>query len=227
MRIHFIQHANFEGLGVIRDWAEAQGFELVRTNPFLGEAILPASEYDMLLIMGGPQSVTEFEKYPYLKTEIQAIQSAVEKDKHVLGICLGAQIIGSAYGYEGSKSPHKEVGIHPIALTDQGKKDPLLKDKPQSFDVMHWHGDMAGVGGDAEILAASPGCPRQIIKYGKKTYGFQCHLEIKKEGMQRLIKHCPEDLLPGPYIQTAEDLLAQDFEAIHERLQQMLDRFVG
>jgi len=39
----------------------------------------------------------------------------------------------------------------------------------------------------AKVLAKSKGCPRQIIKYSEKHYGFQCHPEFTKKVAELLI----------------------------------------
>ena len=30
-------------------------------------------------------------------------------------------------------------------------------------------------------MASSEGCPRQIVKYSDRVYGFQCHMEFDAE----------------------------------------------
>lgn len=227
MRIQYIQHVKFEGLGTIRKWAEGHQYELICRRPVHGEPLLDPSEYDMLLIMGGPQSVIELDKYPYLIQEIDHIKESIEAEKPVLGVCLGAQLIGQAFGFRGEKSPHKEVGVFDIQLTENGKMDPLFREMPTEFKVMHWHGDMAGIGKDTEILASSQGCPRQIMRYAPKVYGLQCHLEIEHEGMKRLVEHCSEDLLPGLHIHSEKEIFDHNFEEIHKKMHKILNCFTS
>lgn len=148
--------------------------------------------------------------------------------KLVLGFCLGAQLIGAALGAPAEKSLEKEIGLYPVELTTEGMADSLLYDFPQNFHVLHWHGEMPGLTQEALVLAKSAGCSRQIVKYRKGLYGFQCHLEITREGIEALINACPEDLQPGKFIQSKEDLLKQaSYQSIHEKAYLILDRLVA
>lgn len=85
---------------------------------------------------------------------------------------------------------------------------------------------MPGLTPDAQVLAYSAGCPRQIIRYKDKVYGLQCHLEITKEGIATMIKECPDDLKPSTYTQTQEQLLANDYQSINALMIQMLDKLI-
>lgn len=226
MRILYVLHADFEPPCIIEDWATKKGFSQSFAHPFVGDQ-LPADEsFDMLVIMGGPQSPLELDKYPYLKGEIELAAKAIKKDKVVLGFCLGAQIIGEALGARTERSPHKEVGIYPITLNKAGQEDPILKGLPKQFPVVHWHNDMPGVPQGAKILAASEGCPRQIICFGEKVYGFQCHLEPKKSNIEAMIEHGSDDLKPGRYVQTAAELHEGDYNTINSHMIRILENLL-
>lgn len=176
--------------------------------------------------MGGPQSPTELEKYPYLKDEIKLVQHAISENKPILGFCLGAQIIGEALGGKTIKSPEKEIGVFPIMLTKEGTEDPLTKKLPVKFPVIHWHNDMPGETENSVILAYSEGCPRQIIRYDEFIYGFQCHMEITKTGIKTMIDACPEDFASSRFTQSPSYLLQQEYEPINQTMLQVLDRLL-
>ncbi|MBX9620902.1 MAG: homoserine O-succinyltransferase [Alphaproteobacteria bacterium] len=227
MNILCITHADFETPGVIEDWAKQRGYGFTICRPYQGEDCLNTSSFDFLIVMGGPQSPLELEKDPYLKDEITLITQAISEDKIVLGFCLGAQLIGDALGGKTTQSPEKEVGVFPLSLTSEGFNDPILKGLPKSFPAIHWHNDMPGETKDSIILAYSQGCPRQALRYGPKVYGFQCHLEITKEGIQEMIKACPGDLKPSRFTQTSTELLEQDYGAVNQLMLKILDRLVS
>jgi GMP synthase (glutamine-hydrolysing) len=50
--------------------------------------------------MGGPMGVGDVDdpRYPFLAPEIALIREAIARDRPVLGICLGAQLIAAAAG---------------------------------------------------------------------------------------------------------------------------------
>lgn len=226
MNILCITHADFEKPGVIEDWARDRQFSFKIEKPYKGEQLSSMDAFDFLLVMGGPQSVRFLDSFPYLKDEIALVQRAIAQGKRVLGFCLGAQLIGEAMGGVTEKGPEKEIGVYPISLTDKGLDDPLLAGFPETFNVIHWHNDMPGLTASSEILATSAGCPRQIVKYGEKIYGFQCHMEITHEGIKEMINAVPEDLEPSLFTQTESQLLANDYAPINQDMITILDRFV-
>lgn len=225
MKISCLMHVDFEGPGAIASWAKDRGYSLQIIKPYREEALPDLSEFDLLIIMGGPQSAND--PHLYLDREKDLIQRSIESQKGVLGFCLGAQLMGAALGVPSLRSPEKEVGVYSVFLTPAGQKDPLLMELPSEFPAIHWHNDMPGLPEGAIILAESAGCPRQIIRFAPKAYGFQCHLEITQPGMGELIEAIPGDLIPSPFIQPQEILLDQDFEKIHQTLVAILDRFVA
>ncbi|HSX13397.1 MAG TPA: hypothetical protein VLE96_03145 [Chlamydiales bacterium] len=227
MNILYLLHAAFELPGAIETWAVEKGFNQMYVSPFLGEPIPSHSSFDLIIAMGGPQSPLSLDEAPYLKEEITLIRNAIKAGIPVLGFCLGAQLIGEALEASTERSPFKEVGVFPIELTEAGRLDPLLADLPSEFLVSHWHNDMPGLTKNAVVLATSPGCPRQIIRYAPHVYGFQCHPEITLQIADLLIKNCAEDLVPDKYVQSPEQFLNQDFHAINHTMHQILNNFLG
>ena len=226
MRILCVTHADFETPGVITTWAAERGHDFTVKQPYSGDELPNADAFDFLIVMGGPQSATEWVKYSYLKNEIDLIRDALDNNKPIIGFCLGAQLIGEALGATALRSPNKEVGVYPVMLNEDGENDLLLQGLPQSFPVIHWHNDMPGLTKDAVLLGFSEGCPRQIIRYKPNVYGFQCHLEITLDGVKTMIKAVPEDLNPSKYTQTENELLNNDYQSINETMYKLLDRMV-
>ncbi len=225
MKILCIMHEEFEKPGIIVDWARENHFSFTLCKPFKGDKLDP-KDFDFLILMGGPQSPLAMEEAPYSKDEIDLIRTAIKDDKRILGFCLGAQLIGEALGARTEKSPEKELGVYPVFLTEEGKRDPLLLELPQQFNAIHWHNDMPGIPQGAKILAKSEGCPRQIVRFSSKVYGFQCHLEIPLEGIKEMIAACPDDLKPSRLTQTKEVLLTQNYGPINKMLWEILDRWI-
>ena len=226
MKILFITHTDFEIPTYIVSWAQEKNFEILYCRPFRNEVLPQVSEFDCLILMGGTQCLLELDRYPFLNDEISLVENAISADKIVLGFCLGAQIIGKAHGIKTEKSPHEEIGVFPITLTPDGQNDPLLMNLPTTFLVTHWHKYMPGVPKDAKILAISEGCPRQIIRYSSKVYGFQCHPEVTFEDIQKAISFFEKDLYEGTYIQSKDDFLKNDFSSINNKMILILNNLV-
>jgi GMP synthase (glutamine-hydrolysing) len=86
---------------------------------------------------------------------------------------------------------------------------------------------MSGETQSSEILAYSEGCPRQIIRYAPKIYGFQCHLEITLEGIEKMINACQSDLKSSLYTQTSQILMIKDYGTINTIMVQILERLIN
>jgi len=225
MRIHIVMHESFEAPGVILDWAEQQKCQLTFSKLFLGDKFPDNVDgFDFLIVMGGPQSpATTMLECPYFdaQKEVDFIKKAIEKDKSLLGVCLGAQLIGEALGAPFSHSPNREIGVYDLTLTDSAKKDPVFSTFPKVFSVGHWHGDMPGLTLQSEILATSEGCPRQVVRYSPKIYGFQCHFEFTQKSIVGMIQKCANELEQYkdlPYVENAEKLKTHDFSEINTKL---------
>lgn len=227
MKIHAILHASFETVGTISNWAKDNDHSLTLTHSYANEELPELHDFDFLIIMGGPQSPSQQNQYPYLTAEITLIQEAINAHKLIFGFCLGAQLIAEALGAKTLKSPEKEVGIFPITLTKAGKEDPLLQSFGNSFNVIHWHNDMPGIPKDALLLASSLGCPHQAFRYKNHVYGFQFHMEITQDNAKTMSIHCPNDLIPSKFTQTQEALLNSDFSSINHKMHLILDRFTN
>ena len=230
MKAHIVMHESFEAPAAIEDWCKKNNVSISFTRLYDGDS-LPKNvdEFDCLFVMGGPQSpATTISESPHFdsKAEIEFISKAVSKDKFVLGICLGAQLTGEALGAKFEHSPNREIGVFNINLTDDGKKDDVFSKFPETFPVGHWHGDMPGLTKESKILAFSKGCPRQIVRYSPKIYGFQCHFEFTPDAIKGMIQNSTEELeqyTSLPFVERIEELRAHNYEPINKLLFTFLD----
>ncbi|MDP2717198.1 MAG: gamma-glutamyl-gamma-aminobutyrate hydrolase family protein [Candidatus Micrarchaeota archaeon] len=230
MRLHIVTHASFESPAAIRIWAEKRGHAVSHTRLYAGESLPESVDgFDFLVVMGGPQSpATTLAECPHFDAaaEIAFIQKTLFAQKPVLGVCLGAQLLCEAFGARFGTSPHKEIGVFDITLTAEAQNDPVFSTFPDAFPVGHWHGGMPGLSPDAVGLAKSAGCPRQVVRYSPKAYGFQCHFEFTPTAIEGMIQHAWHELESGkdlPYVLSAETLRAQDFGSMNEKLFAFLD----
>lgn len=223
-------HESFESPAAIEIWAKNKNYEISYTRLYNHDTFPEECNFDFLVIMGGPQSPeTTLEECPHfdVQKEIAFVKKVIDADKILLGVCLGAQFIGEALGARFDHSPNREIGVFPLTLTEDGKQDEIFSQFPEKFMVGHWHGDMPGLTPDSKILAFSEGCPRQIVRYTSKIYGFQCHFEFTSEAIEAMIQnnsHELEQYKGLAYIQTAEELRGNDYSEMNKFLYNFLDK---
>ncbi len=229
MKIHIVIHESFEAPAAIDLWIKENRHKATYTKLHEGNKFPENCDFDFLIIMGGPQSPeTTTLECPHFdaSAEIAFIQKAIKQNKIVLGVCLGAQFIGQALGARFEHSPHREIGVFEVSLTEDGREDPLFDAFPDTFAVGHWHGDMPGLTAEAKVLAESAGCPRQIVRYAPYVYGFQCHFEFTPEAIEQMISNSSEELVTYkqmPFIQSEDALRGYDYNKINSLLYKFLD----
>lgn len=229
MHIHFIIHETFEAPGAYETWAKQRGHSISFTRVYSREALpQDVQNIDFLIVMGGPQSPsTTLDECPHFDAhaEQELILKVINAQKVVLGICLGSQLIGEALGAQYDHSPEKEIGKFPITLTEAGLSHSLFSHFGPTLAVSHWHNDMPGLTPDAEVIAFSEGCPRQIVAYRDCVFGLQCHMELTKEVVELLIENDDfSDREQHRFVESPETLLNHDYEEMNQVLFTFLDK---
>ena len=220
MKLHWLQHVPFEGLGTIEEWASAQGAELSRTRLFAGEQLPEIRTVDWLIVMGGPMGIHDHGEYPWLVEEKEFIKAAIDAGKTVLGICLGAQLITDVLGAKVYAGPQKEIGWFPIRRSAEAPE--LL---PEELTVFHWHGDTFEIPAGATRLASSEACANQGFIYNDRVVGLQFHLETTPASMEALVENCGIELIDAPGIQPADQMRGglSNLKGIHAAMRHVLD----
>src|SRR6187399_3087495 len=98
MRIDILEHAPDEGPGKIREWAESRGYEINRVRMDTGAPLPPLETSGLIVVMGGGMNIYEHRDYPWLVAEKRFLAKAIARNKPLLGICLGAQLLADLLG---------------------------------------------------------------------------------------------------------------------------------
>ena len=207
LRIHYFQHVDFEGLGTIEEWAVERGHSITSTKFYENSKMPDIADFNWLIIMGGPMSVNDEVKYPWLYEELKFIKLAIQKRKTVLGICLGSQLISKALGTKVFGNNEKEIGWFDIELTPYAKSLNLFPGIDKPTKVFHWHGDTFDLPANANHLACSEGCRNQAYSYNGNVLALQFHLETTEQSINEMIKNGKNELTSGKYIQTEKEVL--------------------
>ena len=220
MKLHWLQHVPFEGLGIIEKWAIENDFTLSCTRLYAGEKLPAVETFDWLVVMGGPMGIYDYDEHPWLVAEKEFIKQAIDANKTVLGICLGAQLMADVLGAKVYPGPEKEIGWFPIQRSEGSPN--LL---PEELTVFHWHGDTFEIPEGAIRLASSDACENQGFIYNHRAVGLQFHMETTPESMEALIKNCGEELIDAPHIQTAEQIRNESprIEKINDAMEYLLN----
>jgi GMP synthase (glutamine-hydrolysing) len=184
-----LRHVAFEDLGGFESPLKEAGYAIRYCDMGLDDPA-DAVSVDMLAVLGGPIGAYEDETYPFLADEIRLIAARLEKEKPVLGICLGAQLMARALGARVYPGPAKEIGFKPLIVTPDGEG---LLAPLSGQPVLHWHGDTFDLPQGAVLLAKTDLCAHQAFAYGGHGLAFQFHPEARPEGFERwLIGHAAE-----------------------------------
>jgi GMP synthase (glutamine-hydrolysing) len=188
-RLLVFQHVPHEILGTFNPLLKEAGFRIRYVNfGRTPDAEPNVEKYDGLIILGGPMCVDQTDSHPHLLTEIRAIETAMQNNMPVLGICLGAQLIATALGARVQRNPVKEIGWYDVTATEAGQKDPLFQSLEGTEKIFQWHGDTFDIPHGAQHMASSPECANQAFRYGERTYGLQFHLEVDEALIGRWLK---------------------------------------
>ncbi len=79
-----------------------------------------------VIVMGGTMSATESADLPWMQTELDLLRTAADQEIPVLGVCLGAQLLATAFGGTVQKRATPEIGYLPLTRTPEAAGDPVI-----------------------------------------------------------------------------------------------------
>lgn len=208
MKVHWLQHVPFEGLGAMEPWLHEHSASLTTTRLFTTDILPEVDSFDMLIVMGGPMGITDEQKYAWLIKEKDFILTAIERGRRVFGICLGAQLIASALGSAVTRNSQPEIGWFPIDKVPGAARSTLANHLPERMTVLHWHGDTFALPAGSIPLYRSAACENQGFVFDERIVGLQFHLETTQQGLRDLVDNCRDELVASPFVQNERELLA-------------------
>lgn len=192
------------------------------------------NKYSCVFIGGGPQNISDKEEE---KTEDQKklekdvfaiVDQALDLDFPVLASCLGVGLLTKAKNGKLSDKYKEEVAVIDVHITDEGKKDPILKGVESPFRALVGHKESCEeLGEDTLLLGKGDNCPNQLFKAGKNFYASQFHPENDIRNI--IIKVETYDGMgyfpPGEGQKIIERFKTEDFRPVNKIVTNFFDMF--
>lgn len=194
MKALIIQHEESTPPGSTKEWLENRniGYTLLFSHEIIKNQTI--HDFDFLIICGGSMNVDQENLHPWLKNEKELISYYVEKNKKIVGLCLGGQLLAEILGGEVHQLPFWEVGWQKIKLENE---KPLF--------VFQWHSYAFSLPPYAHLLASSEAWPIQAFSYGKNILAVQYHPETTVEWALECAAD-PNVPLPSQFVQSSKEI---------------------
>ncbi len=174
-----IGHIGQPSLEVIARAADAGATTLRVARPVRGEALPPLDEVRGVIVLGGPQSAYDEDRYPYLASEKAYLAASHAADVPTLAICLGSHLAAEALGGEAYAGvAGLEVGLVDVRAVDDAGE--ALEGRFFSF-----HSDTLRVPLGARVLAVSD---RYVQAWSSgSVLAIQFHPDLDHTGIATLL----------------------------------------
>ena len=185
MRVLVVQNYDNTGLGQVGAALAEAGAEVDIRNAHLGDALPEdADAHHAIVVLGGGQNALADDEYPYIPALLDLMRDFEARDRSMLGICLGSQLMARAFGGENLIGTATEFGWRQVAVTEEAAADPVFAALPKTFSTFQWHDDTFTLPVGAVHLATNGVTRNQAFRIGRAAYGFQFHFEAD----QRLVR---------------------------------------
>ncbi|MDB5321090.1 MAG: synthase family protein [Phycisphaerales bacterium] len=178
-KVFVLQHVEAEGPGRIVTVFRDFGIPIELRRLYRGDEVpTDLDEVRAMVVLGGPMGVADIgkEQYPFLSAEVEILKRMISRDRPVMGICLGAQLLAHAAGAKvypnikmipGAKhsdppkpaeplTPLPEIGWAPVNFPFPGGTEPIVFGLSDGTEMFHWHFDTFDL---PKLPSAAPPAP--------------------------------------------------------------------
>jgi GMP synthase (glutamine-hydrolysing) len=192
----------------------------------------PEPDWAGIIVTGSPAST--YDEETWIARSEDFLRRAADQSVPLYGVCFGHQLVAQAFGGRVEKCRHGwELGTVHLTLTDDGKRDPLFSDLPETFPAQMSHGDVVTeLPPGATPLAHNEHSGHQSFRLGDAIWGTQFHPEftptIVTNMIYALVDRLPPESFPrwNPCIDPLRGWLLSSVREAREA-QQCLKNFVA
>lgn len=193
------------------------GFKLDIRFPARGDPLpTDLDNVQGLVILGGPQNVTDLSQYPWMQREVELIKAAHAKELPVIGICLGAQLIAHALGGKvEARTDKPAIGMFNMSLTAAGQTDTFMAgiawNSPQSLACGQ---QVTQLPPGATLLASTANTRNAIFRVGLRTFAAMPHFECDRAMLEEMYgASAGEAAAAGVTMQEIQAQIERDYPA--------------
>ena len=227
-KVLVIRHVSGSSLGLLEKFLKQKGVFIKYVDIALGETLADSvTDYSHLIILGGPISAYEEEKYPFLRYEFALLETALEQKLPTVGICLGAQILARVLGgkvYRGENG--REVGWCEVQFNLAGSQDWLFQNFPDRLKVFESHQDTFEIPSGCIHLALSDKYINQSFRYQNTAWALQFHLEFNQQVLRDCASVIKQELLDSKIKETTIERLIEEAGYQVPLVEPFADRFM-
>ncbi|MDG1026936.1 MAG: glutamine amidotransferase [Gammaproteobacteria bacterium] len=160
----------------------------------LGETLPKIDQVAATIVTGSPAYVTD--GAPWNEIAAKYLRVLHEKQKPILGVCYGHQLLAWAFGGEVGFHPHgREIGTVDVSLTACADFDVLFMQMPGNFKAQASHlQSVLSLPNEAVLLAQNEFEPNHAFRLGDSTWGVQFHPEFDARVMKAYISERKDDI---------------------------------
>ena len=223
-KILVIQHNDDDNLNDLAQPFVEAGLEIVQWHAAKTAAPVDSLDgFSGLVSLGAFAGVEDETETPWMPFERKLIETALEQEMPVLGLCFGSQLLASVAGAEVGKSGRPEVGWYQVQMSDDAANDPLMSVLGPEPEVIQYHYDTFNwqtLPENLTILATGGGM-NQAFRVGKNAWGTQFHIEMNLPTMLGWIARYPRAF------EKAGNLPAEQVEATRQNWRLHQERSVA